>query len=133
MKVLTIKEPYASLIANNYKKYEFRTWKTNYRGPIYIHTSKVPNKNISKFKKYNLNYKNGYIIAKVNIVDCIMVDEKMDKYLKKLDSVVYEDNYIGCYAWKIEDVEMLKNPIPISGKLGLWNYEEKEKKNEKNK
>ena len=109
MKVLTIKEPYASLIANNYKKYEFRTWKTNYRGPIYIHTSKVPNKNISKFKKYNLNYKNGYIIAKVNIVDCIMVDEKMDKYLKKLDSV------------------------PISGKLGLWNYEEKEKKNEKNK
>ncbi len=125
MKVLTIKEPYASLIVNNYKKYEFRTWKTNYRGPIYIHASKVPDKNISKFKKYNLNYKNGYIIAKVNITDCILVDEKMDKYLKELDNVVYSNNYIDCYAWKIENVEILKTPIPIIGKLGLWNYEEK--------
>ena len=34
MKVLTIKEPYASLIINGYKMYEFRSWKTNYRGKI---------------------------------------------------------------------------------------------------
>ena len=32
MKVLTIKQPYASLIAHDFKKYEFRTWKTKYRG-----------------------------------------------------------------------------------------------------
>ncbi len=32
MKGLTIKEPWASLIVNGYKKYEFRSWKTNYRG-----------------------------------------------------------------------------------------------------
>ena len=31
MKVLTIREPWASLIINGYKEYEFRNWKTNYR------------------------------------------------------------------------------------------------------
>lgn len=40
MKTLTLKQPWASLIANGYKKYEFRTWKTNYRGPILIHAGK---------------------------------------------------------------------------------------------
>ena len=34
MKVLTIREPWVSLIINGYKKYEFRSWKTNYRGKI---------------------------------------------------------------------------------------------------
>ena len=32
MKVLTIKQPWATLIAKGYKEYEFRTWKTKYRG-----------------------------------------------------------------------------------------------------
>ena len=32
MKVLTIKQPWASLIMLGYKRFEFRSWKTNYRG-----------------------------------------------------------------------------------------------------
>ena len=40
MKVLTIREPWASLIINGYKKYEFRSWKTNYRGVVLIHAGK---------------------------------------------------------------------------------------------
>ncbi len=30
MKVITIKQPWATLIAKGYKEYEFRTWKTKY-------------------------------------------------------------------------------------------------------
>lgn len=37
MKVLTIKEPFATLIKNKIKHIETRSWKTNYRGEIYIH------------------------------------------------------------------------------------------------
>ena len=37
MKALTIKEPWATLIIEGYKEYEFRSWKTNYRGKILIH------------------------------------------------------------------------------------------------
>ena len=45
MKVLSIKEPFATLIKNNKKSIETRSWKTNYRGELYIHAS------ISKIKK----------------------------------------------------------------------------------
>ena len=46
MKVLTIKQPWASLIINSYKKYEFRSWKTNYRGKILIHAGKTLEKDM---------------------------------------------------------------------------------------
>ena len=39
MKVLSIKEPWASLIMNGTKRIETRSWKTKYRGEIYIHAS----------------------------------------------------------------------------------------------
>ena len=37
MQVLTLKQPWATLVAEGIKKYEFRSWKTNYRGKILIH------------------------------------------------------------------------------------------------
>lgn len=44
MKVITIKQPFASLIAEGYKKYKFRTWKTKYRVEILIHAGKGEDK-----------------------------------------------------------------------------------------
>ena len=44
MKVISIKEPFATLIKENIKNIETRSWKTNYRGEIYIHASKVSDK-----------------------------------------------------------------------------------------
>ena len=32
MKTITLKQPWATLVAEGIKKYEFRTWKTKYRG-----------------------------------------------------------------------------------------------------
>lgn len=125
MKVLTIKQPYASLIAHGFKKYEFRTWKTKYRGELYIHTGKSTVKEKMKLvSDYNLEYPNGYIIAKVNLVDCILVDEKMNEELKKGNDKVYTHNYTNSYAWVFKDVEILKNPIKVNGKLSIWNYDE---------
>lgn len=40
MKAITIKQPWATLIAEGYKEYEFRTWKIKYRGDILIHAGK---------------------------------------------------------------------------------------------
>ncbi len=37
MKALTIRQPWASLIAHGVKTIETRSWKTSYRGPIAIH------------------------------------------------------------------------------------------------
>jgi ASCH domain len=39
MKILTIRQPWAHLIANGSKNIENRTWSTSYRGPVLIHAS----------------------------------------------------------------------------------------------
>ena len=39
MKVISVIEPWASLIKEDIKNIETRSWKTNYRGKIYIHAS----------------------------------------------------------------------------------------------
>ena len=88
MKVLSIKEPFASLIMNKKKRIETRSWKTNYRGEIYIHASKSKmNKDIENrtelkelIKDMSLNQE--YIICKANLVDCIYMDETFLKEIK---------------------------------------------------
>ena len=44
MKVLSLTEPFASLIKEKKKLVETRSWKTKYRGELYIHASltKIP-------------------------------------------------------------------------------------------
>ena len=125
MKVLTIREPWASLIINGYKKYEFRSWKTNYRGKILIHTSqKIEKEMLSRFKDYNLNCIGGSIIGEAELTDCILVDENFNQNLRKIDNVVYgRSNHVEKYAWKLENVKKYDEPISMKGKLGLWNIE----------
>lgn len=125
MKVLTIREPWASLIINGYKKYEFRSWKTNYRGKILIHTSqKVEKEMLSRFKDYNLNCVSGSIIGEAELTDCILVDEEFNQNLRKTDNVVYgKSNHVEKYAWKLENIKKYDKTIPMKGKLGLWNIE----------
>ena len=124
MKCLTIKQPWASLIVNGYKNYEFRSWQTKYRGKILIHAGmSLEKENVSKVKEYNLEYIKGAIIGEAEIVDCILVDKNFDNSLKKENSIVYESNHVGLYAWKLENIKKYENPVYVNGKLGLWNYE----------
>ncbi len=123
MKALTIKEPWASLIVQGFKKYEFRSWKTNYRGKVLIHAG-LSKENIEKYKDYNLDISSGEIIGEAYITDCILVDEKLDKKLRKIDKNVYGNNHIGLYAFKLENVKKYNKKIKVKGKLGLWNYNE---------
>ena len=126
MKVLSIKEPWASLIMNGTKKIETRSWKTKYRGEIYIHAS-LSKAKITKPEVYELikdmNFKCGYIICKCNLVDCIYMT---DEYVNDMKNNHYEEyicgHYeVGRYAWIVEDVKVIE-PIEAKGKLGLWNY-----------
>lgn len=127
MKVITIKQPFATLIAKGYKEYEFRTWKTKYRGDILIHAGKgVDKKAMEKFKHLNLEYPSGCILAKASITDCLYIDDNARKMLKKKNEIVYSSiikhtEWEG-YGFKLENITELE-PIPINGKLSLWDYE----------
>lgn len=129
MKVLSIKEPYATLIASGNKLIETRSWKTNYRGEIFIHASGTKLAKEYLTNEYvlslitNLNLNFGNIICKANLIDCVYMD---DNFLNKIKLSTKEYNLglyeKGRYAWIFEDVEPIY-PIPAKGKLNIWNYE----------
>jgi predicted transcriptional regulator len=125
MKVLTIKQPWAELIVSGYKKYEFRSWKTKYRGKILIHAGMSLEKDmVNRFKDYNLEYKLGAIIGEATLEDCILVDKEFNEKLRKENPIVYgRSNHVETYAWKLNNIKKYDKPIEIKGKLGLWNYE----------
>lgn len=108
MKALSIKQPWASLIctprednpALGIKDIENRTWKTNFRGKIYVHASQAWNAAIAEicisnpnvkaaleklgkihnYKDKSIGYKgysfsgleHGAIIGEVDIIDCVI-------------------------------------------------------------
>ena len=129
MKVVSIIEPWASLIKEKVKYIETRSWKTNYRGKLYIHASlkKVPATNERINNLINLlkdkDFKYGHIIAEATLVDCIYMDEEFLKKIKENNQEYICGEYsLGRYAWILEDIKPLKEPIKAKGSLGLWNY-----------
>lgn len=132
MKVLSLTEPCATLIKENIKKVETRSWKTSYRGELYIHASstKIPKewKEDKEFmelvKEKTLNY--GNIICKCNLVDCIYMTKEYVENMKNNNHQEYLCGKYeeGRYAWILENVEVLDNPIKTKGHLSIWNYEE---------
>lgn len=130
MKVLSIKEPFATLIKDGVKIYETRSWKTNYRGEIYIHASigKSKSENVEKGITYLKSSMNpGYILCKCELVDCIPMTEEFIEYIKdKTHEMDYGQYGEGRYAWKMKVLEVLEEPIKAKGKLGIWNYTNEE-------
>lgn len=129
MKVLSIKEPFASLIKNKIKFIETRSWKTNYRGEIYIHASisswKILTERDEKLKKLlkdnTLQY--GNIICKCNLVDCVYMTKEYVENIKNNNPQEYlcGDFQEGRYAWVLDNIESIE-PIKAKGVLGIWNY-----------
>ena len=101
MKVLTIKDPWASMILNGKKTIETRTWKTKHRGLVILHASKKPHSKIS-----------GKIFAVARIVGCVPMTKGHEE---KACCEVYP----RAFSWILTDVRPTELK-EIKGKLGLW-------------
>ncbi len=133
MKVLTLNEPWASLIKNKKKYIETRSWKTNYRGELYIHAGK------KKIDKHTLERKElmdlvgsdtmnySKIVCKCELVDCVYMTEE---YIEKIKNTEYQqyicgEYSVGRYAWILKNIVPIESDEIVSGKLGIWNYDRK--------
>lgn len=126
MKVLTIKQPWATLIMQKDKRFEFRSWKTKYRGELLIHAGKgIDKEAVKRLAKYiPENLPVGKILGKVTLVDCVKVSPEFKEMLLKENEAIYVDSsYVENYAWQLENVEVFDEPIEAKGKLSLWEYE----------
>lgn len=124
MKTITLKQPWASLVANGYKEYEFRSWKIKYRGDILIHAGKGIDKDaMEKVKCLGLEYPSSKIVAKVTIEDCIELNEDVNKNICQKNPLVYGNKNRSGYAWKLSNIQAIKCDDIVSGKQGFWNYD----------
>ena len=126
MKVLTIKQPWATLIMQQDKRFEFRSWQTKYRGEVLIHAGlSVDKKAMERLKKYlPKDIPMGKILGKVTLSDCIEVNDDLRIKLSRENSDIYTNHsFEDKYAWKVDNVEVFGKPIEVKGKLGLWNFE----------
>lgn len=134
MKVLSVKQPWASLITEGYKTMELRTWKTNYRGPLAIHSSAKA----CSWEIYDALIKLG--MKQQIISNCFHGPKGQIIAIAKLDSIItldglWYDNHLDShlcdkrffepvkYGWVLTDIKTFDTPIPAKGKLGLWEFE----------
>jgi hypothetical protein len=157
VKVLSVQSPFSWFIVYGLKDIENRSWKTNYRGKILIHSSGKDRKEISiddipepllnDYEKYiNTDLKDFVSLQKIKYLsDCQKlekIDNLIDEYSMKNDVFLKAGFIIGSieivdciektesiwgnldkFNWLLEKPEILKEPIKIKGKLGLWEYQ----------
>ena len=108
MKVLTIKQPWASLIIQGYKRFEFRSWQTKYRGELLIHAGKgIDKETVKRLEKYiPENIPLGKIIGKVKLVDCIKMSPEFKEILLKENKDIYTDSsFKENYGWQLTNIQ----------------------------
>ena len=125
MKALSIKQPWAWLIAAGYKDIENRNWPTDFRGRIYIHAGKKPDVagawqlwSNERLKKLLPDYaqvqipnlttfwNEAAIIGEVDIVRCVTSSDS--------------PWFVGPYGFTLANPILYVRPIPCKGRLGLF-------------
>lgn len=139
MKVISVIQPWATLIALGEKVFETRSWATKHRGELAIHSSKKVDKETCRqepfrsiLAKHGYTEKNlpvGMILATCQLVDCFKVVEdegvqaRLDtEYIVMGNEYEFGDYEEGRFAWQLDNVQALAEPIPAKGQLNLWNY-----------
>lgn len=138
MKALSIRQPYAGLIMAGIKNVENRSWFTNYRGPLAIVSTKSPDakqwwepmrdrcRRLGVAFPEELCKVNASVLGIVDFQYLVYIDERghevTDHPTLTLDQVATwwnsDDEMVG---FIFEHPRLLKTPIPISGRLGLYN------------
>ena len=132
MKALSIKQPWAALIAHGIKDVENRSRRTNYRGKILLHASAVPalrnnqkpwdlfsipqwravqNRQLQAWY-INKAWRNGAIIGEAEIVGCV----------NNSSSIWAEP---GQWHWQIANARIYTFDeiiTDVKGALGLWDF-----------
>ena len=101
MKALSVKQPWANMIASGEKTIETRTWMTSFRGPILIISSKQPRIEPA-----------GCVVAIATLSNCRTMTRRDER-------AACCRIYPNAKAWVLENIRPVK-PVPMKGALGLF-------------
>src|SRR3989338_5139513 len=117
MKALSMKQPVPELILQGKKTIELRTWKSNFRGEFYLHTSKNVIQRLMDIFKFNIkDLPQGALVGKATITGMKMYNKdsefKKDKNKHLMPGKIYSKKL---YGYTLINVKRLKSPIPYKG------------------
>lgn len=147
MKIITLHQPWASLMALGLKRYETRHWPTDYRGPLLIHAAKrsvngggirvwLDAQQIANIKPSGpedpfftyLNLPLGSIVAIANLTKCLeMMNGWVETDPPEGFTVIQSKSELeravglwepGRFALRLDNVRSLPNPIPFKSRQG---------------
>ena len=140
MKALTICQPYAHMIiVTREKRAENRTWRTSYRGDVIIHAGKsrawlgksrflvathYEDRRLvetTDIKGCQIHF--GAAIGIAKIIDCLHIEDIAEGTHDEQYPWLREHVHLeGPWCWVLgEEVIKFIDPIPMKGKLGLFN------------
>lgn len=146
MKVLSLMQPWATLIALGEKHFETRSWNTRHRGDLAIHASQRIDRAVCRVNPIAAvlaqhgytpeNLPAGAIVATCRLIltyrvvetgdEAALVIATTDRQFKPALRIVgnewhFGDYRIGRFAWELADATPIA-PIVAKGRLGLWEY-----------
>lgn len=141
MRAITLTQPWATLVAIGAKQVETRSWSTNYRGPLAIHTAKgfpgwarelcYDEPFLSALEQARVGpagFPLGKVIATAELINVqrigyhvMPLHQTNEGHQREL---AFGDYSKGRYAWFLGNVQPLPEPVPARGALGLWEWRE---------
>ncbi len=134
MQVLTVMQPWATLLALGLKRYETRTWQTGHRGSLAIHAARrriedpLPTgwraKLLAAQERLGLEawpdlFPRGAILGVVELLDCVKVE---DLPAGEPDGVerLLGDFRPNRWVWRLTSARPLMTPLLVRGMQGLF-------------
>ncbi len=137
MRVLTLIQPYATLVAIGAKKFETRSWQTS-PGPLAIHAGKGYPPQARAFARSALvaralakagltadTLPTGVIVATCTVNSLTPTGAAIHAFALSEDEIYFGEFHAPgrWWAWELRDVVPLAAPIPAAGKQGLWQFD----------
>lgn len=131
MKALSLWQPHALAIGIGLKPYETRGWPTDYRGPFAVHAAKRlwqdegpwhtdARRLLQEFiaKHGPVPWDFGAVVCTADLVACVRTSELRGRIAPEHE--FWGDFGDGRWAFKLENVKMLAQALPVRGMQGWF-------------
>jgi hypothetical protein len=109
MRCISIRQPWALLVCAGVKLIENRTWDTQFRGVVAVHTGQFQKAvHLPSDHPQRKLFAFGAIIGTVEIYDVVPINEASA-----------EDWAEGPYCFRLREGTLFSNPIPHKGRVGI--------------